>query len=92
MTTAAAGHETAGRGAGVTGVPATGRGASVDVAGCVFTPADGVLTDRAPAGALTTERDADGTAAAGVAGRLTREGSPPAAGFPACFSALLRAS
>jgi len=41
---------------------------------------------------LAAEWDADGNAAAEVAGRLTREGSPPAACFPACFAALSRAS
>ncbi len=41
---------------------------------------------------LAAERDADGTTAAEVAGRLTREGSPPAAGFLVFFAALSRAS
>ncbi|EDZ09316.1 hypothetical protein SeSPB_B0170 [Salmonella enterica subsp. enterica serovar Saintpaul str. SARA29] len=84
---------------GVIGVTATGRGVSVDAAAFVLIPvavpadtAGLLLVTRAPEGTLTTERDADGTAAAEVAGRLTREGSPPAAGFPACFAALSRAS
>lgn len=83
----------------MTAVPATGRGVSVDVVVFVFTPADVpadtggvVLTVRVPEGGLTAERDADGTPTAEVAGKLTREGSPPAAGFPACFAALSRAS
>nr|AFK90483.1 hypothetical protein [Salmonella enterica subsp. salamae] len=65
----------------------------------VFTPADVpadtvgvVLTVRVPEEGLTAERDADGTPTAEVTGKLTREGSPPAAGFPACFAALSRAS
>ena len=83
----------------MTGVPATGRGVSVDAAAFglipVAVPADTeglLLVTRAPEGTLATVRDADGTAAAEAAGRLTREGSPPAAGFPACFAALSRAS
>ncbi|KZR02118.1 hypothetical protein A3N63_13385 [Klebsiella aerogenes] len=99
-------HESAGvttdtfeRETGVTGVTATGRGVSVDAAAFVFMPVgvpadttDVLLVTCPPEAGLTTERDADGTAAAEVAGRLTREGSPPAAGLPACFAALSRAS
>jgi hypothetical protein len=98
VTTETTGRETTDDGVVVTGVPATGRGVSVDVAVFVFTPADVpadtagvVLTVRMPEGGLTADRDADGATAAEVAGRLTREGSPPAAGFPACFAALSRA-
>ncbi|BHI70949.1 hypothetical protein JNE17039_46100 (plasmid) [Escherichia coli] len=91
--------DTAGREAGRTGVPATGRGVSVDVAAAVFVPA-AVLSDTVglslvtctPEELLAAERDADGTTAAEVDGRLTREGSPPAAGFPVFFAALSRAS
>ena len=91
--------DTAGREAAGTGVPTTGRGVSVDVAAVVFVPA-AVLPDTVglslvtctPEELLAAERDADGCTAAEVAGRLTREGSPPAACFPVFFAALSRAS
>lgn len=91
--------DTAGRETGVTGVSVTGRCTSVDVVAVVFVPA-AVLPDTVglslvtctPEEMLAAERDADGITAAEVAGRLTREGSPPAADFPVFFAALSRAS
>ncbi|BHI52447.1 hypothetical protein ECZU41_53460 [Escherichia coli] len=91
--------DTAGRETGVTGVPATRRGVRVGAAAFVLLPvapstdtAGLLLVTCIREEVLTAERDADGSTAAEVAGRLTREGSPPAAGFPACFAALSRAS
>lgn len=74
---------------GVIGVTATGRGVSVDAAAFVLIPvavladtAGLLLVTRAPEGTLTTERDADGTAAVEVDGRLTRKAVRPQPAFP----------